>query len=78
MKHESTRRILLKLVLSLVALLVLVSAGPPNRLGASRDDSGVCTSQCHMDMSDCLGNGGGQSCMDAFGECNARCYQELQ
>ena len=82
MKKKRSRRMLLNLALSLMALLVIVPAGSSSRTKASAStrsaDSGVCMSQCHVDMSDCLGNGGGYSCIDTFYECSAGCYQLLQ
>jgi hypothetical protein len=84
MKKEGARRISINLALFLMALVMLVSTGPSTRTraalkGATRaSDSGDCMSQCHMNMSDCLGNGGGHQCMDDFYECSRGCDQMMQ
>lgn len=82
MKKKGSRPILLALLLSLVALLVLAPTASSSRTtaragwaaGAAED----CMSQCHINMSDCLGNGGGYSCIEEFYECSACCNQLLQ
>jgi hypothetical protein len=79
MKQKRSRRHLINLALSLMALLMLAMSAPSSgktaRASAPQRDSGDCMSQCHMNMSDCLGNGGGYSCIEAFNECSGGCNQ---
>jgi hypothetical protein len=78
-KEKSSRRHLIKLALSLMALLVLTMSAPTGgttaQRGATARDSGDCMSQCHTNMSDCLGNGGGYSCIEEFYSCSGGCNQ---
>jgi len=85
MKREGARPILIKLALFLMALLMLASTGPSAWTRAARASatqvrsaSDDCMSQCHMNMSDCLGNGGGYQCIDDFYECSRGCDQMMQ
>lgn len=84
MKKEGTRRIVINLALFMLALVLLASTGPSQGAEASRasavasSDAGDCMSQCHMNMSDCLGNGGGYQCIDDFYACSRGCDQLMQ
>jgi hypothetical protein len=82
MKKKRSRRTFLHLAISLMPLLLLASTASSGRraarAGAPTGDSGVCMSQCHVNMSDCLGDGGGYSCIESFYECSAGCNQLLQ
>ena len=82
-KKQNSLRLLINLALSLMALLMLASNAPTGmttttRTSATVRDSGDCMSQCHMDMSDCLGNGGGHSCIEEFHRCSGGCNQLMQ
>jgi hypothetical protein len=80
MKRKRTRLLLINLALTLMLMLLPVrsSSKTTRPSSATTGDSGDCMSQCHMNMSDCLGNGGGYSCIESFYECSAGCNQLLQ
>jgi hypothetical protein len=82
MKRKRSRLLLINLALTLMLVLVLLPVGTSSKTtqpaSATAAASGDCMSQCHMDMSDCLGNGGGYSCIESFSECSAGCNQIMQ
>jgi hypothetical protein len=71
------RGILFTLALSILLLFATGAAGAGGNSTAARpafDNTSLCLAQCHIDLSDCLGAGGGHDCIDVFTECSIRCY----
>jgi hypothetical protein len=82
MKQKRVRLTLLKFTISLIALLALGYTGPASaKVGAGRtfSDQSQCLAECEAQMSDCLGNTGGDySCIEQGEQCRIGCYERTQ